>query len=195
MEWVTVPRVFGAVFSICWVVYFALFAKHLRGSRQARESDPASLLGTVFQFAALGLLFWFRRETLAESLILNIGGLVLAVLALAMTRRALRQLGKHWSLGARIGQQHQLVSQGIYQFVRHPLYLAFLLLTLGTGVAFSSPAGVLLALPVSLCGAGIRIAVEERLLRQRFGKAYLDYASRVPSLFPRLGKGPRRRVR
>lgn len=186
MEWLSVTRVFGIAYAVCWVAYFALFARFLRASGTAKSSDPSSFLGMLLQFVALGLLFWFRREGYLTSSGMNVSGLVLGVLAVAITRRALQRLGEQWSLEAKVRPKHRLVTEGPYAWVRHPLYLSFLLLTLGTGLAFSSLAGLLLALPVSLSGAGIRITVEERLLRQRFGGAYRSYCQRVPALFPRL---------
>ena len=186
MEWVSVSRLFGIAFAVCWVVYFALFARLLRQRHQKGESDPASFLGLILQFAALGVLFLLGRETALASLLWNSAGLGLGVLGVEISRRALGHLGRQWSLGAQLNRKHRLVTEGAYSRVRHPLYLAFFLLTAGTGLAFSNLPGLLLALPLSLSGAGIRISVEERLLRQEFGKAYIRYASRVPALIPRL---------
>lgn len=70
------------------------------------------------------------------------------------------------------------ISQGPYGFVRHPLYLAFLLLLwpvqimTGTRLLFAAlfTAYVLIAIPL-----------EERDLRLTFGGAYAEYARRVRS--------------
>lgn len=191
-----VSKGFGIAFLVCWVVYLALFVGCLRGSMQGRESDPASVMGMLLQLAALGLLGWFRREPLLGSVVLNIVGLAATLSAIALTRSALRHLGEQWSLVGGVQRRHRLVTEGPYRRVRHPLYLGFFLMTLGTGLALGSLVGLLLALPIALCAAGIRIAVEERLLRQKFGKAYFRYCEGVPSLFPRLRpvreKEPRR---
>ncbi len=160
----------------------------------AQKSDTSSLLGMILQFAALGLLFWLRREDYLASIGLNIAGLALGVLALEITRRSLQRLGQQWSLAAQVKQGHRLVTEGPYAWVRHPLYLAFFLLTVGTGLAFCSLPGLLLALPISLSGAGVRIAVEERILRQEFGNEYHRYADSVPSLLPSLATKSSRRM-
>lgn len=76
----------------------------------------------------------------------------------------------------------QLVTRGLYRYVRHPLYsagLAFLWLTpLMTTTMLALVAGLSLYFYVGSLH-------EERRLRVEFGQAYVDYQRRVPGLIPR----------
>ena len=52
-------------------------------------------------------------------------GLLLAVGALTMFYLTHRALGRNWSVTLEVRQSHKLVTDGIYERVRHPMYTAF----------------------------------------------------------------------
>ena len=80
-----------------------------------------------------------------------------------------------------------VIRKGVFSLVRHPIYLAEVLLY-----------GGLLCFNLSLAAAVVWIAAiiflhwicryEERLLLERFGEDYRDYMDDVPMWFPRLWK-------
>jgi protein-S-isoprenylcysteine O-methyltransferase Ste14 len=79
----------------------------------------------------------------------------------------------------------QLVTTGIYGYVRHPQYLGFLLLTLGMNVLWIAISTVLLW-PI-LAILYYRLAKEEdKELEERFGEEYRKYKRMVPMLIPRM---------
>jgi len=79
---------------------------------------------------------------------------------------------------------HQLVTRGAYGFVRHPVYLAALLVWLGLAVGYlSGTAFVVTALyviPIYL----LYIRSEEEMMLETFGDAYREYRHAVPMLVP-----------
>ncbi len=78
-----------------------------------------------------------------------------------------------------------LVTSGVYRWVRHPQYLGFFLII--GGFLIQWPTVITAAMAPILFYAYHRLAnKEESDLRQRFGKSYEDYASRVPRFLPRL---------
>jgi protein-S-isoprenylcysteine O-methyltransferase Ste14 len=112
-------------------------------------------------------------------------GIVLAGCALVLHGWARRTLGPMWSGVVQVRAQHALVERGPYRLVRHPIYLAGLLLAAGTFLAHPS-------LTTASLGAGFSVGVllkarlEERALRSALGGDYERYAARVPALVPRL---------
>ena len=79
----------------------------------------------------------------------------------------------------------RVVAAGPYRWVRNPIYLAALLVVLGEAWLFLSPwllayAGVM-AVFFHLFVTGY----EERVLRRRFGGAYLEYRNSIPRWIPR----------
>lgn len=80
----------------------------------------------------------------------------------------------------------ELITSGIYSYVRHPLYLAFFIGLLAIDVMARSYLAfamtVLLALPSLLW----RARVEDSALKERFGQQWESYACNVPAFIPRL---------
>ena len=80
----------------------------------------------------------------------------------------------------------RLVTQGLYRWVRHPLYLAGLLFIWLTPVMSQNSL-------VVICAATVYIIVgamfEERKLKREFGAAYEEYKAETPMLIPGLNFG------
>src|SRR5262249_52166337 len=107
-------------------------------------------------------------------------GLVFAALGSAGLIWTDRRLSRHFASDA---ATRQLMMDGPYRFVRHPRYASFLLIALGTPLAFASILGWPL-FRVVLVAIRHRIEREEPPLRKLFGSAYDAYASRTARLLP-----------
>lgn len=79
----------------------------------------------------------------------------------------------------------QLVTTGVRQHVRHPIYLGHLCELLGWFLATGLAVNFALTLFAILTGA-LMIRTEERELIARFGQSYRDYQQRVPGILPRF---------
>jgi len=75
-----------------------------------------------------------------------------------------------------------LIVNGLYRWVRHPLYTAGLVLIWLTPVMTTGVLALNLALTAYIT---IGYRLEERRLVAEFGPAYVDYQARVPALVPR----------
>lgn len=73
----------------------------------------------------------------------------------------------------------QIIKTGPYRFSRNPMYLAFLLIQLGVGLALSSWWLLITLLPAWIILRWGVIAREEQYLRGLFGVEYLDYQTAV----------------
>ncbi len=129
------------------------------------------------QTAILPLGPWF--EFLNTILVI-----VVVIVSLWMISAAVRVLGKQWSLQARVLEDHKLVREGPYRFVRHPIYTGMLGMIVAGGLAWSHWIGFLIALVLFAIGTAIRVRSEERLLREQFGSAFDDYKRSVPAVVP-----------
>jgi protein-S-isoprenylcysteine O-methyltransferase Ste14 len=79
----------------------------------------------------------------------------------------------------------QLVTTGIYRYIRHPQYLGFLLLTLGMNILWITLSTIILWPILALLY--YRLAKEEeKELEEKFGKEYQNYKSTVPMLIPHV---------
>ena len=76
-------------------------------------------------------------------------------------------------------QSTALVVEGPYRFSRNPMYLGMLLVLIGLGLLLASTIPLLIV-PLFLWLISARfVVVEERMLAERFGTAYVEYCRRV----------------
>ena len=113
------------------------------------------------------------------------GTLCLAV-GLWIFHRSHADLGTNWSITLEVREGHRLVTHGIYTRLRHPMYLALLLYSLGQVLVVPN----WVAGPSYLAAFGLlfvfRVGPEERLMREEFGKEYEAYMTRSKRILPGL---------
>jgi len=98
--------------------------------------------------------------------------------------RSHADLGANWSITLEVLEKHRLVTQGVYRRVRHPMYTALLLYSVGQALVLPNyvaglSSGVTMALLVAL-----RIGPEERMMLEEFGKDYQEYMALTKRLVP-----------
>jgi protein-S-isoprenylcysteine O-methyltransferase Ste14 len=102
------------------------------------------------------------------------------VAGLAVILASFREIGVVPS----IRDKAELVTTGIYAFVRHPIYSGTLLTYMGL-LLWSCSLVNLVHLPLCLLAYAAMVAVEEKNLVIEYGDAYRDYMARVKHrLFP-----------
>jgi protein-S-isoprenylcysteine O-methyltransferase Ste14 len=181
---------------LAWVgLGIALFARSRGRGRSTRRRDVSSLFGMALQGVGFALVFgiqerWTRVRW--PELLRAGASILLSAGAVLLVGWALRVLGKQWSLAARLLEDHRLITGGPYAWVRHPIYVGFLVLLLASGAAVSSLAVIGGATALYVAGTLVRTSREDRLLRASFGNEYESYARRVPALVPRIAGGRRR---
>ncbi len=151
---------------------------------------PILLAGTVI-FIALGVLLW-KPLPLILSASARIASLLLGSLiyfpSLAVYLWGYRTLGPMFGassgFGVRLQASHQLVTDGPYRHVRHPMYLAVILA--GWGGLLMYRTWAMLAFVTCMLGLGIRARREEQVLAEEFGEEWAAYARRIPTWIPRL---------
>jgi protein-S-isoprenylcysteine O-methyltransferase Ste14 len=113
-----------------------------------------------------------------------VAGVVCLTVGLWLFARSHADLGTNWSITLEVREKHQLVTQGIYRHIRHPMYLA--LLVYGMGQALVVPnwiAGPSYAVAMALLFA-LRFTREERMMLEEFGSDYDAYMRHTKRLVP-----------
>ena len=113
-------------------------------------------------------------------------GLVLIALGVAFSIWAITTLGRHYDVELEIHRDHELVRGGPYRLVRHPVYTGLGLHFAGACLATGNLLVIAGTLLVTYPALYVRAKTEERLLRERFGAAYEEYARQVGMLVPLL---------
>jgi protein-S-isoprenylcysteine O-methyltransferase Ste14 len=111
-------------------------------------------------------------------------GVAVFLAALWLFRRTHSQLGRYWSVTLEIKDSHELITSGVYEKVRHPMYSAFFLWALAQALLLPN----LVAGLSGLVGFGIlfffRVGREEQMMREAFGAQYDAYMARTKRIIP-----------
>ena len=143
----------------------------------------------ALQFVLLGVLLTAPRlpqpyGTLTP--VISLIGLALMGMAGLLLLISFAALGNSLTASPLPKQRGQLVTTGLYAHVRHPIYSALLLLSLGVVLDAGWWPQLVVALMLFLL-LRIKAQFEETLLRKAYPK-YAAYAAKTPMFFPRLGK-------
>lgn len=111
-------------------------------------------------------------------------GAALFLYSLVLFKKTHKALGKMWSHSLDLREDHKLVTSGIYEKVRHPMYTAFWLW------AVSPPflLGNWIAGFAGIIGFGtlyfLRVGQEESMMEAEFGQEYREYKKRTKKIIP-----------
>ena len=113
-----------------------------------------------------------------------VAGIAFLAAGLWLFYRAHADLGSFWSVTLEVRENHRLISHGVYRRVRHPMYSALFLYSVGQ--AFVVPNWV--AGPSYLISFGIlfafRMRAEEQMMVETFGDEYVTYMAKTKRLLP-----------
>ncbi|EEB09792.1 protein-S isoprenylcysteine O-methyltransferase Mam4 [Schizosaccharomyces japonicus yFS275] len=134
----------------------------------------------------LSKLFMPRWICASIRLIMLLVGLVAVVIGQALRSFAMIHAGESFShvVATEKKQEHKLVTDGIYHYVRHPSYAGFFVWALGTQLCLRNVFSTAIFGYVLWRFFDSRIHYEEQHLTTFFGDAYKEYKSRVPSGLP-----------
>ncbi len=136
----------------------------------------------VAQFALIGLCLLPVGPVIGEGQLRPVGLACLALAAL-VGGLALLAMGSDTRVHPVPDAQTPLRMGGIYAWIRHPMYAAVLLATLGVTLA-SGRLLSLLAFLGLVAVLHVKAEFEDRLLQEKFGWQFSVYASNVPGLLP-----------
>jgi protein-S-isoprenylcysteine O-methyltransferase Ste14 len=92
-----------------------------------------------------------------------------------------------WKVLYEAQKRRELATTGAYSYVRHPQYVGFVLIMFGFLLQWPTIL-TLVMFPVLVFMYARLARAEEMEMRSTFGKAYADYAERVPAFVPRLSR-------
>lgn len=193
-----------AIFRIIVPLIIVLFVAH-RGYYVAKRSKPddetlkkrkegaastfaglLSLIGFVAVIAYTANPAWMAWSSLRLPLWMRWAGVLVAVLGFVLLQWAQNTLGKNWSDRPRMLKEQSLITSGPYEFIRHPIYTAFIFI-LGSSLLTSANWLIGLAwIGMTVVEVGSRIGFEESLMLEYFGDGYREYMKKTGRLLPRL---------
>ena len=191
------PTISKAIFVVLVIGWYVIRYKYARRSRREKivwsARGPVEIALLLISLAGLGLVPLVyvataipRFATYSFHPLSAWLGLFFAIAALGMFHLTHRALGRNWSISLDVRENHELVMEGIYRRVRHPMYSAFWLWAVAQALLLPNwVAGF-----SGMIGFGIlffgRIAREERLMLETFGDPYREYMSRTYRIVPMI---------
>ena len=101
------------------------------------------VLGFYCWFSSDMEIPWLQHRFVPRTPAMAISAIVMTAAGLAFAIWARVHLSRNWSSAVSIKAQHKLIRSGPYRFVRHPIYTAMILATLGTALANGKVHGAL----------------------------------------------------
>jgi protein-S-isoprenylcysteine O-methyltransferase Ste14 len=188
------PWVAKAMVLAAALVMVAIRAPHGRRSRSVKvaKSHKTSLETGLLVLAWVGFfvpLIWVASPafSFAEYPLRTgpvVAGVICLVIGLWLFYRSHTDLGTNWSITLEVREEHRLITQGVYRWVRHPMYSALFLYAVGQALVIPN----WVAGPVNLIAFSVlfalRVRAEERMMLEGFGDEYAAYSARTKRLVP-----------
>lgn len=195
MTFYTVILSSWAIFLLVWAVAALGVKRDVRGRGFASvwlSAWPMRLLVALFLIAAALRMgpgarprpgfFGGRAALFVPSAALGWTAAALVVIGIAFAIWARVALGRNWSPRPSMKQEHELVTNGPYVYVRHPIYTGMLLAAFGSALTGSGFAiGVFVLASVLFLS---RIPREEKIMLELFPNAYPQYQAKTKRLIP-----------
>jgi len=131
---------------------------------------------------------WPGGAILIDNAALHLAGAALVALGITGALAAQLSMGDSWRIGVDDGETTQLVTDGLFRWVRNPIF----------SFMWVSAAGLVLLVPnaLSLSAAALTVlgielqvrAVEEPYLKRTHGAAYARYTAAVGRFVPGIGR-------
>jgi protein-S-isoprenylcysteine O-methyltransferase Ste14 len=177
--------------SAWYVIRLPYERRSKRASVDTNEKGRPEYLRMTIAGSGLGLLpavyLWTPLLDFADrasSWTLVIPGCIAAGGALALFFLTHKALGKLWSVSLQLKAEHKLVTHGIYETLRHPMYTAFWLMAQAQALFLANWVAGL----SGLLGFGFlffsRIGPEEKMMEMRFGQEWQRYCARTWRIIP-----------
>ncbi|MBN2009059.1 isoprenylcysteine carboxylmethyltransferase family protein [candidate division KSB1 bacterium] len=172
----------------------AQYTRHFsRDQRRLVTKNPIDIILTIL--AGIGMFItplfyiftdWFAAFDYRLPGWLNIIGIIGYGVSIWILWRSHADLRRNWTPVIQPSKNAELVTDGIYQFIRHPMYAAHLLWALSQPLLLENIIAGWSFLVFSIGLYIYRIPREQTLLQKKFGDAYSTYLRTTGCLWPRF---------
>ena len=166
------------------ILWLAPFLVAQRGSGSLAAVDRRARWGLLLETIAIAMMLQSGFWTATELSWRTVASSVCFFLAALLSWTSTRALGRQLRFDAAIGSQHELVREGPYRVIRHPIYCSMLCLVLGIGFVAAPLWLFAVATIVFLVGTEVRVRIEDRLLAERFGVMFAGYRRSTRAYLP-----------
>lgn len=155
-------------------------------TRPRGPRDPANSLIPLGLILVPPIAVWDRAHWIASTMPLTLQwvGVLISIIAFILGVTARRSLGRAYVPRSSHVKEGELVRQGLYRWIRHPLYLATILWIIGWPLIEGSFVASVIANLLILPAIFRRIEKEEGELIAVYGETYVAYQQSTWRLVP-----------
>jgi len=175
------------------------YYRHKTGTLQldlstSRDSKRLRMFVVFLSVPAVGLLIWLINPDWMHWFNLGLpewirwSGFALVIVGLALLSWAHQTLSASFSGNLEIRAQHKMITAGPYQWVRHPIYSAIVLWSVGVALIAANWFVGLIPVAFTLFFV-LRVPLEEKMMVEAFGNEYQDYMKRTGRFMPKATAG------
>ena len=118
----------------------------------------------------------------------SITGAGIFIFAMWLLRRSHTDLGSNWLIATETKDTQKLVTEGVFRYIRHPMYAAHLLWGIAQALLITNWIAGLSSLVIFIPLYLLRVRLEEKVMLARFGDEYRAYLHRTGRIIPRFRK-------
>lgn len=183
-----------------WIFYFAgammivsqpktSFVPGSKTIKSEFDSSNNTLLFSV-SYILMGLaIFLFIKDPFFHEfnqyriLSISIGSLFITI-GLILRVKAIKTLGKHFTANLVLQENHQLITHGVFNKMRHPSYTGAVLIMISPPILYQQKYLFAVTFILIILVYIHRIKLEEKMLLSKFPEDYKDYKTRSYALLP-----------
>ena len=94
-------------------------------------------------------------------------------------------LGRYWSPQLQIQNEHKIIIEGPYKYIRHPIYSAMMVWSIGIGLFTANILFIVLVLTFFVFFVA-RVPKEEKMMIDTFGDTYVQYKKSTGRYLPKI---------
>jgi len=113
-------------------------------------------------------------------------GVALFAFAIYLLWKSHYDLGRNWTVVVALRHNHELITNGVYKYLRHPMYTAHLVWAIAQIMILHNWIAGYSFLIVQIPFYWFRIRNEEKMMIEQFGTAYTSYMEKTDRLIPGL---------
>ena len=155
-------------------------------SRAERFGGLLALLGLIAVALYIVNPEWMAWAAVPMPTWMRLLGVGIALMGFTLLQWSQTTLGEDWSDDPWIREEHRLITAGPYQWIRHPIYTAFLIIMASTFFISANWFIGGIWFGMTAIDVASRVRTEEKMLKTEFGNQYLEYERRTGRLTPRL---------
>ena len=170
-----------------WLYQPAVSAKETAENKTRDNYSVLLIIAMSVLSTVIPIVDWayFSNPQSSDNVVTIIGFIVMWF-GVILRNYSIKLLGKHFTPTIQLQQDHQLITSGPYQLIRHPSYLGALLAIVGIAIFLNSITGTISTVIAMMIAYVVRISKEEAVLKSLFGATYTEYQKSTKKLIPFL---------